>query len=137
MPVSYTHLDVYKRQGFDDFEYAQKAIQIGAAEYILKPVSASELTGVLQKLRGQLDAEFAEKRDIERLRSYYERSLPALRGQFVAGLLDGRIPRGQIAEQAALYGVQLVGTQFTAALAGFESDIPEAVSYTHLPQIFR
>ena len=111
--------------GFDDFEYAQKAIQIGAAEYILKPVSASELTGVLQKLRGQLDAEFAEKRDIERLRSYYERSLPALRGQFVAGLLDGRIPRGQIAEQAALYGVQLVGTQFTAALAGFESDIPE------------
>ena len=111
--------------GFDDFEYAQKAIQIGAAEYILKPVSASELTGVLQKLRGQLDAEFAEKRDIERLRSYYERSLPALRGQFVAGLLDGRIPRGQIAEQAALYGVSLSGTQFAAALAGFESDIPE------------
>ena len=52
--------------GFDDFEYAQKAIQIGAAEYILKPVSAAELTEVLQKLRGQLDAEFAEKREIGR-----------------------------------------------------------------------
>lgn len=54
--------------GFDDFEYAQKAIQISAAEYILKPINSAELTSVLQKLKAKLDGEFAEKRDIELLR---------------------------------------------------------------------
>ena len=41
--------------GFDEFEYAQQAIKLNVAEYILKPINAVELTGVLQKLKFQLD----------------------------------------------------------------------------------
>jgi two-component system response regulator YesN len=36
--------------GFSEFEYARNAIQYGVMEYILKPVTARELTEVLEKV---------------------------------------------------------------------------------------
>ncbi|MEM1483241.1 response regulator [Oscillospiraceae bacterium PP1C4] len=107
--------------GFDDFEYAQKAIQINVAEYILKPINSAELTAVLQKLKAQLDAEFAEKRDLELLRQHYVSSLPLLREQFLVRLLDGRISQQRIDEQAARYELDLSGNCWTVALAHFDA----------------
>ena len=63
--------------GFDDFEYAQRAIKLNVTEYLLKPVNAQELTQTLQKLKCQLDQELADQRDIEKLRRNYQESLPA------------------------------------------------------------
>lgn len=37
--------------GYDDFDYAQKAIHIGASEYLLKPVSKEKLISVLKKIK--------------------------------------------------------------------------------------
>ena len=64
--------------GFDDFEYAQKAIKLNVAEYVLKPVNASELMETLKKLKQKLDREFDEKRDVEMLRRNYTDSLPVM-----------------------------------------------------------
>lgn len=84
--------------GFDDFEYAKQAVGLNVSEYILKPINAAELTGVLQKLRAQLDAERTERQNVELLRSRYEESLPVLRELFYTGCwrgasLPGRNPR--------------------------------------------
>ena len=40
--------------GFDDFEYAQKAINLGVEEYILKPISAKQLEESLIKLKKKM-----------------------------------------------------------------------------------
>ncbi len=40
--------------GFDEFEYAQKAISLGVVGYLLKPVSESELTLLIGKLQKRL-----------------------------------------------------------------------------------
>ncbi|AYA99446.1 response regulator transcription factor [Lachnoanaerobaculum umeaense] len=37
--------------GYDDFDYAQKAIHIGASEYLLKPISKEKLLSVLKKIK--------------------------------------------------------------------------------------
>lgn len=37
--------------GYSDFEYAKQAIQYKVAEYLLKPVTAKELTEVLTRIR--------------------------------------------------------------------------------------
>lgn len=37
--------------GFGEFEYAKKAIQYNVSEYLLKPVTAMELTGVIEKMK--------------------------------------------------------------------------------------
>ena len=43
--------------GYGEFEYAQGAIQAGVDDYILKPVSISKMTSLLQSMQQKLDAE--------------------------------------------------------------------------------
>ena len=102
--------------GFGEFECARQAVGLGVFEYLLKPVGALELGGVLERLREQLDRERRERRDIESLRRRYEQSLPILRELFYTRLLDGGIPPGQAAEQAARYEIKLPQGCWAAAL---------------------
>ena len=44
--------------GFDDFSYAQQAIQYNIVSYMLKPISADELTEELVKIRKKIDEKF-------------------------------------------------------------------------------
>ena len=46
--------------GYSEFEYAKSAIQVGVDEYLLKPVSITKMTALLQAVRQQLDEEQAE-----------------------------------------------------------------------------
>lgn len=41
--------------GYDDFGYAQKAIRLGAMDYLLKPVDDGELVRLLKRAIGELD----------------------------------------------------------------------------------
>ena len=47
--------------GYGEFEYAKKAIHIGAVEYLLKPVSSSQLTSVIKRV-GSMVTEEREQR---------------------------------------------------------------------------
>lgn len=47
--------------GHDEFRYAQEAIRLGVAEYLLKPVSAAELLELLRRIGAELDREQAER----------------------------------------------------------------------------
>jgi len=102
--------------GFDDFEYARRAIGMNVSEYILKPINAPELMEVLNKLKGQLDEQRLERRDMESLRRRYEESLPILRELFYTRLLDGRVRPDQIQDRAARYEIELPEGIWTAAL---------------------
>ena len=47
--------------GYDDFEYAKRAIKIGAADYLLKPVSSSQLLEALERMSETIMQERSEK----------------------------------------------------------------------------
>lgn len=53
--------------GFGEFEYAKKAIRYNVSEYMLKPVTASELTKVIRNMKEKLDSRKKEQRKIESL----------------------------------------------------------------------
>ncbi|NBK92252.1 response regulator [bacterium 1XD21-13] len=46
--------------GFDDFTYAQQAIQYNIISYLLKPISSKELTEELKKIKQKIDVKFEE-----------------------------------------------------------------------------
>jgi len=51
--------------GYGDFDYAQKAIKLGVADYILKPVENNELVSIVKKCIRQIEAETYKNRIIE------------------------------------------------------------------------
>lgn len=53
--------------GFGEFEYAKKAIQYNVSEYLLKPITAMELTGVLEKMKEKVDQKKQEKQRMDNL----------------------------------------------------------------------
>lgn len=107
--------------GFDEFEYAKEAIKIEAEEYILKPVNAMELSEVFERIRGNLDKELDEKRNIEILREYYMESLPILQENFLTSLLEGRLQENQIEKYAVDYQVDLKGPYYVVTVLHISS----------------
>ena len=94
----YPSMKVVIFSGYDDFEYAQKAIKLNVTEYILKPVNVEELTSILKRIKSNLDREIEEKRNINRLRENYRKSLPVFREQFFNDLVHKNLSN-EIAEQ--------------------------------------
>ncbi len=118
------HTKVVIFSGFDDFEYAQKAIKINAYEYILKPIDSLKLTELLKKIKEQLDAELFEKRNIEVLRENYKRSLPILQQQFLTRLIEGRVAKEKVMDLAIQYDLELWSNFWVVSVvhAEFNSD---------------
>ncbi|MBO9611017.1 MAG: response regulator transcription factor [Paenibacillaceae bacterium] len=62
----YEGVEVMILSGYDYFEYAQKALELGAFDYILKPTKLPELTAKFRRLKETLDRRNRDKRLIER-----------------------------------------------------------------------
>lgn len=84
----YPSMKIVIFSGYDDFEYAKRAIKLNVTEYILKPVNVEELTAILKKIKGNLDEEIEQKRNVTLLRESYKKSLPILREQFLKDLIS-------------------------------------------------
>ncbi len=82
--------------GFEEFEYAQRAIHLGVEEYILKPISAIQISELLTGMKQRMDEELEKRRDIDLLRKTYLESLPLLRHQLYAELIEGDLEESVI-----------------------------------------
>ena len=112
--------------GFDEFEYAKEAIQIEVEEYILKPIDAGNLKEVFGRIREKIDREIDEKRNTDKLRAYYMKSLPLLQENFYISLIDGRIPEDKIEKYLADYQIDFSGPCYVVAILHISTaDIPQ------------
>jgi len=102
--------------GFDEFEYAKEAVHLEVEEYVLKPVNSVELTKVFAQLKGKLDQEISEKRNVETLQNYYLESLPFLRSNFYITLIEGRIQEEDLGKYLTDYQIQLSGPCYCCLL---------------------
>ena len=57
--------------GYDEFTYAQTALKLDVAEYVLKPVSVEAMKEVLSRAKERIDADVARVSDIQMLESFY------------------------------------------------------------------
>ena len=51
--------------GYDDFEYAQRAIENRVISYLLKPISVAELTAALREIHVKMERHFQELRPVD------------------------------------------------------------------------
>lgn len=108
--------------GFDEFEYAQKAIKLNVMEYVLKPISSNEMIDILMRVKSKIDDEIAKRKDIQALKEHYKRSLPILKEKFLASLVSQRISKNDIAEKSASYGLSISGKSFIVSVLSIDSN---------------
>ncbi|MDR2758644.1 MAG: response regulator [Spirochaetaceae bacterium] len=93
--------------GYDDFEYARKALRLQVYDYIVKPITPGEFKAVLVKLKETLDAEQENRRDLEHIKKQLAESIPILRERFLVHLVEGRPDRSSIPEGLAYFDLPL------------------------------
>ncbi|MUT65300.1 response regulator [Paenibacillus sp. NEAU-GSW1] len=114
--------------GYDDFDYAQRAVKLQVNDFILKPITAAELTAVLEKLKEELDGQQKEKEDLERLRRQLRESMPALKERFLDRIAMMPIGERELAERLVFFGLELAGPFFIAL--AIDLDLPERSGLT-------
>ncbi len=113
---NYRNMKVVIYSGFDEFEYAREALHLEAEEYLLKPISARDLTQVFCKIKDSLDREIADRRNMDRLYEYYQKSLPAMQEQLIISILEGRIIGERANALLKMYELNLDSACYTAAI---------------------
>ncbi|MCR4961540.1 MAG: response regulator [Lachnospiraceae bacterium] len=72
--------------GYDEFEYARQCIQLGVREYLLKPINATDLREVLDKVSTQLNAERVTLEHAASLRARMESDDRLVREKLIGSL---------------------------------------------------
>lgn len=75
--------------GFDDFEYAKKAIKYKVEEYLLKPVTAFELSEVLNNLKEKMDKKKEKELKLDRLNKTYNKNKIFIQSKVLADFIMG------------------------------------------------
>ncbi|MGG1613319.1 response regulator [Paenibacillus phoenicis] len=107
--------------GYEEFEYAQKAIRLGIDEYVLKPFSAGELAEILRKVKLQLDEEVAAKENVQLLTEHYRKNLPILQSLFLSSLVSRRLQEAEIREKCEHYDLDLSGDRYMVSAIRIDS----------------
>ncbi|PKM51804.1 MAG: DNA-binding response regulator [Firmicutes bacterium HGW-Firmicutes-7] len=124
----YPYTKIIVLTGFDEFEYAKKSINLHIMNYILKPVSANSLIEILEDVKVKLDEEIKQKRDIERLREYYQKSLPMLRDKFLEDFVKGEYLFNQVEEWLSYYLIPLKGKFYIVSVIQIDNFYKESQS---------
>lgn len=94
--------------GYDNFDYAKRAIKYGVKEYLLKPVRREELVESLQKTIKLIDEE-SRKQELEiDIKIENNQSRNILKENYLRTLIEkDNIDYPELSEQLSLVGVQL------------------------------
>lgn len=80
-------LKIILLSGYDDFAYAQKAVRLGAREYLLKPAPIDTIVAAVRKVQHVISAETRSYLENEKLRQRVRESMPLLRKEYFTALL--------------------------------------------------
>ena len=93
--------------GYDEFEYAKKAIKIGVTEYLLKPISAAKLTEVLNAVAETIRQEKKKKNLLETYFAEMRENTERDKMRLFEKLLMGDLSMGEILEAGERFGMNL------------------------------
>lgn len=102
--------------GYDDFEYARQAIEIGVEQYLLKPITKANLMNVLREVKEKIEQEQEQRnyqaqfqRDSQEYEQFARRS-------FIEQVVAGKLSVQQIYEDAGRLGLELRAQSYCIAL---------------------
>ncbi|MEF2964779.1 response regulator [Paenibacillus sp. M1] len=92
------HLQTVIISGYDEFEFVQEAINLGAKAYVLKPVKTGELEEKLASFRTAAEKKKEIERETVKLKERVTESREVLQERFVKDLLEGWVHSEELLE---------------------------------------
>ena len=105
--------------GFDDFSYAQEAINIGVDNYILKPITKDKLGDVMSEARNKLDKENERDKYLEQFKAESQEYEQFARVKFFNQLVSGTMSVPEVYEKSEELGLTLDSTHYNLMLLDF------------------
>ncbi|RUS42441.1 response regulator [Cohnella sp. AR92] len=117
---NYPYMKMIILTGYDQFEYAQQALRLKVSDFILKPITASEMRELLGKFRLEMDEEAKRREDLGRLHNQLHQSLPLLRERFLERLVVLGLGRPEIEERVDYFGLPALTPPFIVMLVDID-----------------
>ncbi|MCB8988922.1 MAG: response regulator, partial [Ardenticatenaceae bacterium] len=94
---------------YNEFSYVQKALKLGARDYLLKPVRPNKLLELLADIHQEIEQEKRDLRTVEIVKDSLQKTMPVIEANLVENLIRGTQPEGTSAEESLAYlGKRLV-----------------------------
>lgn len=116
----YPQIKIIIFSGYDEFEYAKQALKYQASEYLLKPVTASELSGVLIQIGEKIDDRRKNEELIGRMSTTYHKNHLLVRSDVLMSLVMGDKTREENDRELEEVGITLWGNAFRVAVIEIE-----------------
>ena len=93
--------------GYDDFEYARKAIEVGVDQYLLKPITRLTLKKTLLELKEKIEQDMVQNDYQAQFQSEMHVYEQFSRRRFMERLLSGDMPVNEIYEEASRLSLEI------------------------------
>lgn len=118
----YPHLQVLMISGYNEFEFVQDAIHVGAQAYVLKPLKPDEVSGKLTAFRTTIEKMRRVVEQMGDLEKKVSGSLKLVKERFVGDLIADAPPSDElIASWGELLELPAIGRGFQAIVFGLDS----------------
>lgn len=107
--------------GYDEFSFAKEAITISVTDYLLKPLSSSDLLNTLDNVASVIEEENKQRGRLEDVNKCLKDSRQIIAERFLCDLSTGIVPSAEAIEKAKQYGIDIVARYFVVAISVLDS----------------
>ena len=102
--------------GYKEFDLAQKAINIGVTDYLLKPITTNRLVTLLKELALEIESERENEKLLQQYKAEMNEKKLFSKNQFFIDLISNKYSLSQILDKSKIYDIDLVGNNYAIML---------------------
>lgn len=102
--------------GYNEFEYAKKAIKYGVSEYLSKPITSYELSEILTNLKKKLDKKKEIENEYKRLNESYFKNRILIQSKMIENLIRGNEIEEESLKEIEEYGLKIDYLEYRIAI---------------------
>lgn len=115
--------------GYDDFEYARQAIDIGVEQYLLKPVTRAALQKVLIQISEKIESEKEQNDYLEKFREEYREYEQLAIRHFFEKVFDRKLTVKEMYDEASKLTIDLNAPAYDIVLVYINENPDELIRY--------
>lgn len=116
--------------GYDDFEFVQKALRLGVADYVLKPIMEEAFFKVLDEAVDRLDGMDKSKKYLNWIEEQMQQNRPTMLNDFFYNWISGRMSESEMEEQMQYLKIQIPSPYWISVIHLYKDFDKENVSYS-------